>query len=312
MSITSITAAAMLGSINISVWEARKQDKKTAEEVAVSKGARSKRAATVHKHLFSECPALEAIKSLRGEVRQWFNTVTLPWDDNGRRLITVAQYLDITSQAAKYEQRFNALVRAFIGTYSTEISKQAFEMGALFDRSEYPHEDEVAAKFRFSYVIEPLPMSGDFRVDIGNEAKNQLAEQYERQIAERVSGAVADAWERVKTQVEWVRERMDAVLAYDPDQVEEIKTTDDAGTVVSVEIKKKRRPKLYDSMLEQGLALTDLLKDLNVTNDPRLEEARRDLETALSRIDIDSLRESPELQRSTKTAMQDILDKFAL
>jgi hypothetical protein len=127
-----------------------------------------------------------------------------------------------------------------------------------------------------------------------------------------VSGAVADAWERVKTQVEWVRERMDAVLAYDPDQVEEIKTTDDAGAVVSVEIKKKRRPKLYDSMLEQGLALTDLLKDLNVTNDPRLEEARRDLEAALSRIDIDSLRESPELQRSTKTAMQDILDKFAL
>ena len=312
MSITSITAAAMLGSINISVWEARKQDKKTAEEVAVSKGARSKRAATVHKHLFSECPALESIKSLRGEVRQWFNTVTLPWDDNGRRIVTTAQYLDITSQAAKYQSRFDALVRTFLATYSTEISKQAFEMGALFDRSEYPHEDEVAAKFRFSYVIEPLPMSGDFRVDIGNEVKSQLAEQYERQIAERVSGAVADAWERVKSQVEWVRERMDAVLAYDPDAVEETKTLDDAGTVVSVEIKKKRRPKLYDSMLEQGLALTDLLKDLNVTNDPRLEEARRDLEAALSRVDIDSLSESPELQRSTKTAMQDILDKFAL
>ena len=312
MSITSITAAAMLGSINISVWEARKQDKKTAEEVAVSKGARSKRAATVHKHLFSECPALESIKSLRGEVRQWFNTVTLPWDDNGRRIVTTAQYLDITSQAAKYQSRFDALVRTFLATYSTEISKQAFEMGALFDRSEYPHEDEVAAKFRFSYVIEPLPMSGDFRVDIGNEAKSQLAEQYERQIAERVSGAVADAWERVKTQVEWVRERMDAVLAYDPDAVEETKTLDDDGTVVSVEIKKKRRPKLYDSMLEQGLALTDLLKDLNVTNDPRLEEARRDLEAALSRVDIDSLRESPELQRSTQAAMQDILDKFAL
>jgi len=65
-------------------------------------------------------------------------------------------------------------------------------------------------------------------------------------------------------------------------------------------------------MLEQGLELTSLLRDLNVTNDPRLEEARRALETALSRVDIDSLRESPELQRSTKTAMQDIIDKFAL
>jgi hypothetical protein len=82
--------------------------------------------------------------------------------------------------------------------------------------------------------------------------------------------------------------------------------------VVRMDIKKKRRPKLYDSMLEQGLELCTLLKDLNVTNDPRLEQARQDLEAALTRVDLDSLKESTELQRATKTAMQDILDKFAL
>lgn len=307
-----ITTAAMLGSLNMSVWEARKQDKATKDEIIAAKGARSKKAATVQKHLFSECPALEAIKSLRGEVRQWINRVTLPWDDNGRRLITTAQYLDVTDQARKYEQRFNQLVQVFLSTYSTEISKQAFEMGALFDRSEYPPVEEVAAKFRFSFVVEPLPSSGDFRVDIGQETQRQMRAQYDKMVAERVSGAIADAWQRIKTQVEWVQERMAALLEYDPDAVEENKTLDDAGNVVSVEIKKRRRPKLYDSMLEQGLELTSLLRDLNVTNDPRLEEARRALETALSRVDIDSLRESPELQRSTKTAMQDIIDKFAL
>ena len=55
-----------------------------------------------------------------------------------------------------------------------------------------------------------------------------------------------------------------------------------------------------------------MLRDLNVTNDPRLEQARQDLEAALTRVDLDSLKESTELQRATKTAMQDILDKFAL
>jgi len=307
-----IASAAMLGSINMSVWEARKQDRKTADEVTSSKGARSKRAATVHKHLFAECPALEAIKSLRGEARQWFNQVTLPWDDNGRRLVTTAQYLAVTDQARRYEQRFNDLVRVFVGTYSTEISKQAFEMGALFDRSEYPPAEEVADKFRFLFTIEPVPTAGDFRVDIGNEAQRELREQYEKAMDQRVAGAVADAWGRVRDQVEWVRERMEAVLSHDPDAVEEIKTLDPDGNVLSVDIKKKRRPKLYDSMLEQGLALTDLLKDLNVTNDPRLEDARRQLEAALSRVDIDSLKESPELQRATKAAMEDILDKFSL
>lgn len=308
----SISSAAMLGSINISVWEARKQDRRTAEEVTIAKGARSKRAATVHKHLFSECGALEAIKSLRGEVRTWFNTVTLPWDDNGRRLITTAQYLTVTAQAARYEQRFNDLVRVFVQTYATEISKQAFEMGALFDRTEYPPESEVSAKFRFSFTVEPVPESGDFRVDIGAAAAADLKDQYEKATQARVAGAMADAWQRVKDQVEWVQERMTAVLEHDPDAVEEVPTTDDDGKVVSVEIKKKRRPKLYDSMLEQGLELTALLRDLNVTGDPKLEAARQALESALSRVDMDSLKESPELQRATRSAMESILSEFSL
>lgn len=311
MNVTSITAAAMLGSVNMSVWEARKQDKKVAEEVAHAKGARSKKAATVHKHLFSECPALEAIKSLRGEVRVWFNTVTLPWDDNGRRIITTAQYLQVTDQVSKYEQRFRQLVQVFLNTYSTEISKQAFEMGALFDRTEYPPVEEVARKFYFSYTVEPVPTSGDFRVDIGNETVRQLAAQYDKAVQERVQGAVADTWRRVKEQVEWVHERMTAVLEHNPEATEDVKTTDAQGNEV-VETKKKRRPKLYDSMLEQGLSLCNLLRDLNVTGDPKLEEARRALEGALTRVDMDSLRESPELQKATKKAMQDILDKFDL
>lgn len=308
----SIATAAMLGSINISVWEARKQDRKTAEEVTLAKGAKSRKAATVSKHLFSESPALEAIKSLRGEIRVWFNSVTLPWDDSGRRIIPSARYMDIAAQAATYKARFNDLVRSFLSVYSTEVSKQAFQMGALFDRSEYPPEEEVSDKFRFSFVVEPVPLSGDFRVDIATEQERMLREQYEQAMKDRLSGAMSDAWERVKTQVEWVKERMEAALAYDPDAVEEIPTYDDAGKVVSLEIKKKRRPKLYDSMLDNGLELCKLLTDLNVTNDPRLDEARRQLESALVSVDIDSLRESKELQQSTKSKMQDILDRFAL
>lgn len=311
MNVITIASAAMIGNLNISSWEARIQDKATKEEVLATKGARSKRAASVSKHLFSECPALDAIKALRGEAYLWFRKETMPWDDNGGRLITTRRYLQTMDQAAKYEQRFNALVNAFLGVYQTEISKQAFENGALFDRNEYPSEDEVRAKFRFALNVSPVPTSGDFRVDIGHEAAKQLAEQYERLAAERMSAALAEPWQRIKDQVLWVKERMEAVLAYDPDAVEEQPVTDPDGKVIDVKITKKRRPKLYDSMLENGLELCKTLSDFNITNDPRLEEARRELETALTRIDMDSLKESPELQRATKSAMQDILDRFA-
>jgi hypothetical protein len=65
-------------------------------------------------------------------------------------------------------------------------------------------------------------------------------------------------------------------------------------------------------MLEQGLELCTLLTSLNVTGDPKLEQARVALETALSRVDMDSLKESPELQKATRAAMDEILSEFSL
>jgi hypothetical protein len=121
---------------------------------------------------------------------------------------------------------------------------------------------------------------------------------------------MSDAWSRVKEQVEWVRDRMDAVLQHDPDAVDEVPTYDADGKVIKVDIKKKRRPKLHGSMLDNGLELCGLLRDLNITNDPELEEARRMLESTLVRVDIDSLKESTEVQKTTRNAMNDILNKF--
>jgi hypothetical protein len=169
----SIASGAMLGALNISVWEARKKDKTTEQEVADMKGAKSKRATSVHKHLFSECPSLEAIKTLRGEARQWFNRVTLEWA-TPHRLITTKQYFEIMQDAARYEARFNTLVAIFVGVYNTEISKQAFQMGSLFNRDEYPDVSEIKKKFKFSIDLSPMPMAGDFRLDIGAEALNGI------------------------------------------------------------------------------------------------------------------------------------------
>lgn len=309
--ITSISAAAMLGSLNISVWEARKKDKGIEQEIATSKGARSKRSTSVHKHLFADCAPLEAIKSLRGEARTWFNKYTLPWDDHGKRLFTTSNYFELMQDAANYEQRFQKLVSSFLSVYQTEVSKQAFERGAMFDRNEYPDVSEVAKKFSFTVDTSPVPMAGDFRVDIGQIALQELQERLTTANELRINAAMGDVWDRIKTQVEWVHERMTAIMEYDPDEVEEIKTFDDDGNVIKLDIKKKRRPKLYDTMLDTGVELCSMLRDFNITNDPALEEARKMLESALIRVDIDSLKESTEMQSATRTAMKSIMDKFA-
>jgi len=245
---------------------------------------------------------------------------------------------ELKQDFANLEKRFNTLVDIFVRTYATEISKQAFERGAMFNRDEYPDVSDIRSKFRFVLNTMPLPTSGDFRVDIGNEALKEVQEQYDRYVEERIAASNQDLWERLKTQVEWVRDRMAAIIDHDPDAVEEIKHTETVPIVVpnplfgqvdsdgqpepetvitgyeekvvKVDIKKKRRPKLHDSMLDTGVELCSIMRDLNVTNDPKLEAARKMLENAMLRIDMDSLKESPEMQTSTKDAMQSILDQF--
>ena len=70
--------------------------------------------------------------------------------------------------------------------------------------------------------------------------------------------------------------------------------------------------KLYQSMLDNALALCETLKSLNIMNDPDLEAARRALELSLTDVDIKSLRQSPEVRDAIKVKMQDLTDKFSL
>jgi len=65
-------------------------------------------------------------------------------------------------------------------------------------------------------------------------------------------------------------------------------------------------------MLENALRLCETLKSLNVLDGPKLEEARRQLELSLENVDVKALSESPELRKSVKTKMNDLVDKFQL
>ncbi len=53
--VAGIARAAMLVDLQISIYSGRKQDKRTQAEVTLSKGANSKKAASVYKSLFADC-----------------------------------------------------------------------------------------------------------------------------------------------------------------------------------------------------------------------------------------------------------------
>ena len=282
----SLQSSAMLLSIHISMYTGRKADKKTREEVVAGKGAASKSAASVYRSLFAGDADLEAINSFQAKARRDVAAMTLPWSDSGTRLVSTRNFFEVSQQLSSMRHEFDALVRKFAGGYATKVSNAAFALGDLFDRNEYPDPSEIMHKFAFNYSFEPVPSSNDFRVDLHNEAVEMLQKHYSDTTQRRLESAMQDVWERVIDEAVKLRDKM----------------------IVPEE---GRRPRIFASTLEGFKELVGSLHALNITNDPKLEEARTQLHNALEPVDIDSLRDSDDVRNSVRTKMQDVLDKFS-
>jgi hypothetical protein len=72
----------------------------------------------------------------------------------------------------------------------------------------------------------------------------------------------------------------------------------------------KTRKIFRDTLVSNALDLCRMLSNLNVTNDPKLEEARRKLESTLMGIDATDLREDSILRTDVKRKVDDILKSF--
>jgi hypothetical protein len=303
-------SASFLGTLNISVYTSRKKDKQTSAEVQLSKGAASSQAVSSYKNLFAECGELKAILSYSQDCRNWFNRVTRTWDDNGTRQIPTATFYEIDNEITNREARFTDLVNAFLRIYDVQVSKQAFMLGALFNREEFPAVQDVGHRFSFRFTTTPLPLSGHFSLDMEKEMVSELSRRYEAEMKRRISATVGELFGRVKDHIEHIQERMAALLAYEPDATEETRTLADDGTVIALDIKKTRRPKLYQTMMDNALEQCGLLDSLNIENDPKLRDIQSRLYNALVSCDIDTLKTSPEMQQSLKTKMDDLLSEF--
>jgi len=191
------------------------------------------------------------------------------------------------------ETNYQALVDKFIIAYPNLVSAAAFQLGDLFDRTEYPEADTIAKKFKFSVNYLPVPMAGDFRIDIGEEAKAELMANCEKAYTDRLNNAMKDAWDRLHDCLMRMSERLTVDVIDEED-----------GS-------KSYKSRIFrDSLVENAVELVDLLKHFNLTGDSNMELARRELATAIMNHDADDLRENHIARVAVKQKIDDILSKF--
>lgn len=239
----------MLATLSIRSWTARKLDRKVTKEVEQANAAHD--AGRFNKLLVSKA-LLDPVASLAGRIRDYHYSVTLPWADSGPRLLPSELFMDYTATMRKFKEEFHNAVSKLLTAYPGEVTAARTRLGHMYKPEDYPDTMDLNERFSVALEFTPVPDANDFRVGVSEEAQEELRASVTQAVAHRQEAAVKATYERVREVVSKIAERLS-----DPKAV------------------------FKDSLIENARELCAILKALNITNDPKLDQIEEAISTQL-------------------------------
>jgi len=262
---TSISGRAVLVSLSVSTWSARKFDRAVTAQIIARSQAVSD-AGRFNKSLLPQNNAsYKAIMRIAGAIRTEHYKHTLAWSDEGWRLLPTANYQDYTDMIRDKSNGFDQALRAFLADYPAMQASAQSALNGMYRDSDYPDISVLRDKFSVGCEYLPVPTEGDFRLDLTADTINDIEKSVTDRVERATQMAVKDSWDRLQDCVMHIHDRLS-----DPTAI------------------------FRDSLIENARELTGILKRLNVTNDPELEHARSMVEQQLSKHSPDDLRKDPD------------------
>jgi len=281
----SISSSALLVELNISVWPASKLDREITDKVNTDASA-VRGASQTKKNLFAGTSLRKDISDFAARVRLYHNKHTLPWADKGERMLPTKLFMEYKQTMNGFEQTFDMMCNNFFVEYPRLVADAPNNLGSMYKAEDYPDLTDVRLKFGFRRAVKPIPESGDFRLDIPAHDLAEMKNDYEKQYSDRLAEAMREPWERLHKTLVGMSEKL---------------------TDIEGDDSKKR---YHDTLISNPIELCGLLTKLNVTNDPKLEEARRQLELTMLGADIESIKEDADSRSALKSKVDAILGKF--
>ncbi len=282
----AIHERAMLVTLSVSMWTGRRFDKQISDEVNDTHAA-GKDAGRYNKNLLGgKCDEYKAIRSAKTALRDLHMEMTLPWHDDGTRLLPTALYTRYTNAMRARRHDFEDAARAFVDAYPAIRESARIQLNGLYREEDYPRS--VADRFRVSVGYAPIPRGSDLRVDLSEDERVHIAASVNVTVHENLNAAMREAWGRFH---ETVREIADRLTA-DPDVDGKL-------------------PIFRNALIDNARRTVGLLAALNIRQDPYLETLRVEADAILAGITTDELRENPIVRLNTGKAVQAIVDRMA-
>jgi hypothetical protein len=274
---TTLQERTMLAALHIGTWSGLTHDRDVTAEVSETHNAASHDAGRYTKQLISR-KYINDVNKVAALTRATHRVLTLPWEDNGCRILACRGWSVYTEQMRFRRYAFDEVTRIFCRNYDAYVEEAKPRLGTMFKAEDFPTVDEVRAKFSFDVEIKPVPQSSDFRSQLSNESVKAITDDIERRCEERVKLAVNDVFLRIMDVTAKMTERL---RLYRPAEGGE-----------------RVKDGFHDSLVHNVSDLADLLPLLNITNDDRIERLQADL-MALTTNEPKVLRTNEELRTDT-------------
>jgi hypothetical protein len=280
----SLSERAILTTLNVSQWTARKLDND--ETLAVNrKHGLAIQAARVNKNLLpTKNNELQVLQQVTGMIRKDFDKHTLPWSVDGMRILKSEAYMDFSKEVRGWQDSWEHARDTFIRAYPLLKAEACTALGSMYDDSDYPSSDDLYHRFRFDVRFMPIADDRDWRIDVGDDVKAQLQADIRAQLEEVEAAAMGEAWSRVSDVLEKTVERLA-----------------NPGAI------------FRDSLVDNAIELCAIMPSLNISNDPDMEDVRRTIERTLAKFsgNVDALRHDPIEREDAAHALADVMRKMA-
>jgi len=272
-----ITEKAMLAVVHISIWTAVKYDRKVSRDLADQHGAH-KGAGRYNKQLLRSADKLDELRTLAGQIRQYFYKITLPWSDEGFRLLPSNLYFDLMARMREFEASFEQGVESFLRVYPQYIEQVRPELNGLFREEDYPGVEKLRTKFGVKLEILPIPSGADFRVQMSAEEQARVSREIDANVRESLTRGTEDLWRRLREVVAHMVERLN-----EPES------------------------RFHGSLVTNVVGLVEILPRLNVNGDADLNHLAEQIQQRLCNYSAQDLKEHDLLRVTTATDAADIV-----
>ncbi len=279
--------------VTFKCWSAHKVDQ-DATERTISDYQALEGAGRFNKKLIDKTH-LKKLRSIVQEARKYWHTITLPWGNEGSRILPGDKIFDFETKMREFEREFELAYTDLEANYLRIVDEQKTVLGNMYNSDDYPSINELRSKFSIKTEITGIESKDDIRLNMTeplvNRLKNQAAEEEKTKIIE----ATRDIYQRLMQHLSYMVERLEATKS-------DKKTNDEVYT------------KFKNTTITNLMEILELVPSLNISRDPTLDQVAKDLSEKLSQNDPVDIRNSDTIRQDVvqtgKSAMQQLENKM--